>query len=154
VQFVVLPAGGGVVKFLRDFGPTVARLDRCIDAARYIQCCMGGNGGLYGDWGAVTAERAIRKGRKFALASDCVLPDCHEARATESRGLDRLKWRAKARLVRAWQHRLVARCELMFCTGLETYQAFTPVCRSPGVTHMVHSITASLNQLMQADAVA
>jgi glycosyltransferase involved in cell wall biosynthesis len=153
VQFVPLPWHGGIAKFLRDYGPTVRRLRRCIDAARYIQCAIGGNGGLWGDWAAVTAEQAIKKGRKIALSSDAVTYKVHEVRAAACRGLSRLKLQVKARLVRAWHDRLISRCDLMFCNGLDTYQDHAPVCRSPEVAVKFNGFEIGPEQLMAADRV-
>jgi glycosyltransferase involved in cell wall biosynthesis len=153
VQFVPLPPDGGMSSFLRGYRPTVRRLRRCIDAAQYIECSLGGNGGLNGDWAAVTAEEAIKKGRKFALVSDIVCDQAYEFLAAESRGLTRLKWRVKARLIRAWQRRLIARCELMHCNGMDTYQACAPLCRSPDIAIKFHGLEIGPEQLMPPDLV-
>ena len=153
VQFVPLPPNGGVVDFLRAYRQTVRRLRRCIDAARYIQCGIGGNGGLNGDWGAVTAEQAIKKGRRFALAADIVSDQAYEVLAAASSGLNRLKWRLKARLIRAWRRRLIPQCDLMFCNGMDTYQTYMPVCRSPGIAMKVHGLEIGPEQIMADDRV-
>jgi glycosyltransferase involved in cell wall biosynthesis len=153
VQFVALPSNGNVLKFLRDYRPTVRRLRRCIDASRYLQCCIGGNGGLYGDWGAVTAEQALKKGRKFALSSDWATHLAFETFATQSRGVTRLKWRVKARLVQAWRRRLIPRCDLMFCNGMDTYQTYAPFCRSPELAFKFHGFEIGPEQIMTPDLV-
>src|SRR5262249_16396072 len=66
----------------------------------------------------------------------------HVVRAEAARGFAalprRLKLRLKARLVRLWQHRLIGRCDLLFCNGLDTYRAFAPICRSPEVAQKIN----------------
>src|SRR5262249_23082207 len=37
-----------------------------------------------------------------------------------------------------WQHRLIARCDLLFCNGLDTYRAFAPLCRSPEIAQKIN----------------
>jgi glycosyltransferase involved in cell wall biosynthesis len=153
VQFVPLPPHGGLVSFLRDYRPTVRRLRRCIDAAQYIECCLGGNGGLNGDWAAVTAEEAIKKGRKFALESDALHGQHHESLAAASLGLTRLKLHAKARLIRAWRRRLIPRCELMLCNGMDTYQVYAPLCRLPDAAIKFHDLEVGSEHFMSPDLV-
>jgi glycosyltransferase involved in cell wall biosynthesis len=143
VQFIPLPEYGSIAKFIRDYPATARLLRRCIDASRYLQFALGGgNGGLEHDWAAVGAELAIKAGRKFALLTDAVSAACYEMRADAARGFTalprRLKFRLKARLVRSWQHRLIARCDLLFCNGLDTYRTFAPICRSPEVARKIN----------------
>jgi glycosyltransferase involved in cell wall biosynthesis len=143
VQFIPLPEYGSIGKFLRDYPATVRLLRRCINASMYIQCAIGGgNGGLEHDWAAVAAEQAIRAGRKYALLTDGVSAAAHALRADAARGPAalprRLKLRLKSWLVRRWQHRLIARCDLLFCNGLDTYLAFSPICRSPEIAQKIN----------------
>jgi glycosyltransferase involved in cell wall biosynthesis len=133
IQFVPLPPYGSALKFARDLRPTVRLLRRCIDAAKYVQCGIGGgNCGLEHDWGAVAAKVAMRAGRKVCLLADAISYEVPALRARNARSLPvRLKLLLKARLTRIWQHHLISRCDLMFCNGLETFREFTPVVRSP-----------------------
>src|SRR5262249_49186902 len=138
VQFIPLPEYGSILKFLRDYRATARLLRRAIDVSTYLQFALGGgNGGLEHDWAAVAAEQAIKAQRKFALLTDADSSAACAMRADAARGFAalprRLKLRFHALLVRLWQHRLIARCDLLFCNGLDTYRAFTPVCRSPEI---------------------
>ena len=101
----------------------------------------------------MTAEQAIKKDRKFAFVSDIVCDQAYESLAVESRGLTRLKLRVKARLIRAWQRRLIARCELMHCNGMDTYQAYASLCRSPDIAIKFHGLEIGPEQLMPPDLV-
>jgi glycosyltransferase involved in cell wall biosynthesis len=156
VQFVPLPEYGSIVKFLRDYPATVRLLRRCIHASKYVQCAIGGgNGGLENDWAAVAAEQAIKAGRKFALLTDAVSAAALAQRADAARGLSalprRLKLRLKSWLVRRWQHRLIARCDLLFCNGLDTYQAFAPVCRSPEIAQKINDFQIGFDKYVSSE---
>jgi len=152
VQFVALPEYGSIAKFLKDYRRTAGLLGRCIDASRYLQFAIGGgNGGLEHDWAAVAAELGLRKGRKFSLLSDFASYDCIAVRARAARGLKRQKLWVKEWLVRKWQQRLVSRCDLMFCNGMATYQAFAPVCRSGDVAVKFNDFQVGPEMLLPGD---
>jgi glycosyltransferase involved in cell wall biosynthesis len=157
VQFVPLPEYGSIPKFLRDYPATARLLRRCINASKYVQCAIGGgNGGLEHDWAAVAAEQAIKAGRKFALLTDGVSATAHAMRADSARGLARLprrlKLRLKSWLVRRWQHRLIARCDLLFCNGLDTYRAFAPICRSPEIARKINDYQIGADKYLSPEA--
>jgi glycosyltransferase involved in cell wall biosynthesis len=138
VQFVPLPEYGSKWKFLRDYRSTAWLLRRCIEASDYLQFAIGGgNGGLDQDWAAVAAEQAIKAGRKFAMLADAV--SFGDAPETENVSLrKRLALRVKRWLIRRWQTRLVARCDLMFCNGLDTYLTYKPMCRTPEMARKIN----------------
>jgi glycosyltransferase involved in cell wall biosynthesis len=155
VQFVPLPEYGSIAKFFRDYPATARLLRRAIDASKYIQFALGGgNGGLEHDWAAVGAEEAIKAGRKFALLTDADSSAACAMKAEAARGLKalprRLKLRLKARLVRFWQHRLIARCDLLFCNGLDTYRAFAPICRSPETARKINDFQIGADKYMSS----
>lgn len=135
VQFVPLPGYKSSLNFPLDLVRTVPLLRRCIDAAQFIQCGIGGgNGGFEYDWAAVTAELAWRKGRKYSVLTDGVSYDIPAQKARAAKGLPgRLKYKLREALIRNWQHRLISRCDLMFCNGMDTFLTFSPVCKSPDV---------------------
>jgi glycosyltransferase involved in cell wall biosynthesis len=140
VQFVPLPGLGSPLAFLRDLGPTARLLRRCIDATKYMMLALGGgNGGLEYDWAAVAAEQAIRAGRKYSLLTDGVSFESFRQSAVAEKSLPRrVKRRLWGELVRLWQTRLVSRCDLMFCNGMTTFEAYSPLCRSPDVPRKIH----------------
>src|SRR5262249_51612463 len=144
VQFVFLPEYGSVASFLRAYRPAARLLRRCIDASKYIQCAIGGgNEGLAHDWAAGAAEQAVRAGREVGLLTDAVSFDSILQRAgAVPPGLGnlprRLKLRLKAALVRAWQLRLVRRCDLLFANGMITYLALAPHVKSPEVARKIN----------------
>ena len=136
VQFVALPSGG-VRDFIRDYGKTAKLLRRCIDAADRLLFAIGGAGGLHQDWGQVAAEEAIKAGRSFALHADWNSFGVWNTEAGRAKGLKefprRMKLLLKGWLTKQWQSRLVSRCDLMVCNGLDTKLAYTPFVRSPEI---------------------
>lgn len=156
VQFIPLPEYGSIVKFLRDYPATARLLRRLIDVSKYVQFALGGgNGGLEHDWAAVAAEQAIKAGRKYALLTDGDSSTACAMRADAARGLaalpQRLKLRLKAFLVRRWQHRLIAHCDLLFCNGLDTYLAFAPICRSPEVAEKINDFQIGADKYLSSE---
>ena len=152
VQFVPLPEYGSILKFVGDYRSTARWLDRCIDVSQYLQFAIGGgNGGLEHDWAAVAAELTMRKGRKFSVLADFASSDCIAVRARASRGFVRRKLWIKEWLVRRWQQRIVSRCDLMFCNGMETYQAFAPICRSRDVAVKFNDFQVGPEMLLPVD---
>ena len=153
VQFVPLPEGGSIGKFLKDYHATARLLRRCIDASKYIQMAIGGgNSGLENDWGAVAAEEAIKAGRKFALLTDAVTDQALAMRAQAARGLlatpRRLKLKLKTWMVSRWQQRLISRCDLLFCNGMDTYQAYAKLCKSPDVPQKINDYQISFEKYL------
>ena len=63
----------------------------------------------------------------------------------------RLRLRLKAYLVRRWQHRLIARCELLFCNGLDTYRTFAPICRSPEVAQKINDFQIGADKYLDSE---
>ena len=156
VQFIPLPEYGSMAKFFRDYPATARLLRRLIDASKYVQFALGGgNGGLEHDWAAVAAEQAIKAGRKFALLTDADSAAACAMRADAARGLaalpQRLKLRMKALLVRYWQRRLIARCDILFCNGLDTYLAFAPICRSPEMAEKINDFQIGADKYMSSE---
>jgi glycosyltransferase involved in cell wall biosynthesis len=156
VQFIPLPEYGSIAKFLRDYPATARLLRRAIDASKYLQFALGGgNCGLEHDWAAVGAEQAIKAGRRFALLTDADSSAVCAMRADATHGLAalprRLKLRLQALLVRLWQHRLIARCDLLFCNGLDTYRAFAPICRSPEVAQKINDFQIGADKYLSSE---
>lgn len=153
VQFVPLPTVRRLWHFPRDYAPTARVLSRCIDAAEHLEFALGGgNCGLEYDWGAVGAEIAIKKGRKFALLTDAVSYESHAMHArTEPRFHRRLRARLYAYLVRKRQWRLISQCDLMFCNGMDTFLAFSPLCKAPDVAVKINDFQIGPEQLLPAE---
>jgi glycosyltransferase involved in cell wall biosynthesis len=156
IQFIPLPEYGSIAKFVRDYWATARLLRRAIDVSRYPQFALGGgNGGLEHDWAAVAAEQAIKAGRKFSLLTDADSGTACAMRADAIPGFAalprRIKLRLKGFLVRRWQHRLIARCDLLFCNGLDTYRAFTPVCRSPEIAVKINDFQIGADKYLDAE---
>jgi colanic acid/amylovoran biosynthesis glycosyltransferase len=156
VQFVPLPSGS-VLDFLKDYRETAKTLRRCIDSADRLLFAIGGAGGLHQDWGQVAAEEAIKAGRRFALHADWNSFGVWKTEADRATGLAasprRMKLRLKGWLTRQWQSRLVSRCDLMICNGLDTKMAYTPFCRSPELAYKINDFQIGPDKFVSPEQV-
>jgi glycosyltransferase involved in cell wall biosynthesis len=121
VQYVPLPMAFRVKEFARHYRKVRALLAECIDNAQYLQF---GIGALVGDWGAVAAEIAIRKRRRYAIHMDRVE---HELVLKNSRDLAlhrRLKARVVSPLMLRLHRRLIERAALALFNGQDTMDAY------------------------------
>jgi glycosyltransferase involved in cell wall biosynthesis len=154
IQFVPLPPCASKWKFLREYGPTARLLRRCIDQVEFLQFAIGGGSrGLEYDWGAVAAELAYGMGRKYALLADAVSYEGIRMNADASTGLRRLVLRVKTWIVRSWHSKLISRCDLMFCNGGETFQAYKPLCRSPEVARKINDFQIGPEKMIKPERV-
>ena len=156
VQFVPLPSGSAL-EFLKVYRETARTLRRCIDAADRLLFAIGGAGGLHQDWGQVAAEEAIKAGRRFALHADWNSFGVWKAQAGREEGLAafprRMRFLFKAWLVRKWQSRLVSRCDLMICNGLDVKMAYMPFCRSPDIVFKINDFQIGPDKFLSAEDV-
>ncbi len=156
VQFVPLPSGN-VREFLQVYSETARTLRHCINSADRLLFAIGGAGGLHQDWGQVAAEQAIKLGRRFALHADWNSFGVIATAAQREKGLARLprklKTLFKAWLVRRWQGRLVARCDLMICNGIDIKMAYTPLCRSPEIAYKINDFQIGPDKFVKPEEV-
>ena len=135
VRILPLPIAYRPGVFLKALPATLARISAAIDEADYLCFAIGG---LFGDWGAVSAFAAHRHKRPFAVWTDRV----------ESERIWRLRHKG------GWKHRLhayltappmsqleravVRRADLGLFHGQETFDAYAPYCG--GTSAVVHDI--------------
>jgi len=121
--------------FLGVLPATRRRIAALIAEARYLSFAIGG---LFGDWGAVSALMAHRMGRPFAVWTDRV--ESKVVRVVSDQAP--LKTRLRARLTHrpmAWLERaVIRRATLGLFHGRETYDHYAPYCRNPHLVHNIH----------------
>ena len=158
VQFVPLPEMKSIATYVfRDLRPAREVLRKCIDASKFIQCALGGgNGGLEYDWGYVAAREAHRMGRRYSLLTDAVSSAAIDHRGRALRGLGsipkRLKLGLKAAIIRRRERLAISNCDLIFCNGMDTYQAYAPLCRSPEMAVKINDFQIGPEQFLDADS--
>lgn len=141
-----LPASGRIVieplphayrpdVFLRELMPTRRRIRALIEQADYLSFALGG---LFGDWGAVSAIEARRMKRSFAVWTDRVESEVVRHMARQGA----LRSRIRARLTHrpmAWLERyVIERSTLGLFHGRDTYDAYSRFCANPQIVHDIH----------------
>ncbi|MDI6025822.1 glycosyltransferase [Corticibacterium sp. UT-5YL-CI-8] len=121
--------------FLRELAPTARRISQLIEEADYLSFAIGG---LFGDWGAISALTARRMKRRFAVWTDRVESEV----VRRSAGEGPLRSRLRARLTHrpmAWLERhVIRRAALGLFHGRETYEAYSSFCSNPQIVHDIH----------------
>jgi colanic acid/amylovoran biosynthesis glycosyltransferase len=135
IEIHTLPTAYRPGEFFRALGGARQMIRGLIDRADYLSFAIGG---LFGDWGAVAAWEAHRKGRPFAVWTDRV--ESQVVRQSAQSGP--LKSRLRSHLYHrpmAWIERaIIRRSSLGLFHGRETFDAFAPYSRNPHVVHDVH----------------
>lgn len=135
VRIEALPSAYRPDVFLRALPGSIRKIRFLIREADYLSFAIGG---LFGDWGAVSAIVAQRLGRPFAVWTDRV--ESEVVRSTAHRGP--LKSRVRARLTHrpmAWLERfIIQRAALGLFHGRETFDAYASFCRNSHIVHDIH----------------
>lgn len=136
VEIVGLPAAFRLLPFLRQYGATRRKIAALIDRSHYMSFAIGG---LVGDWGAVAAFEAHRKGRKFAVWTDRVESEVVREHA---RSGGRLKSRLKAAVIHRpmamLERAVIRRAALGLFHGAETHAFYARYARVSEVVHDIH----------------
>lgn len=136
VEFVALPTAYRPDQFLIHYGKVRRQIAQLIDRAQYLTFAIGG---LFGDWGAVAALEAHRKGRRFAVWTDRVESDVarHEAQSAPT-----LKARVRARLfhrpMAMLERAVIRRATVGLFHGAETHATYAPYAKAAEIVHDIH----------------
>lgn len=122
-------------QFFRALPAARAKLRRLIGEADYLSFAIGG---LFGDWGAVSAIEAHKMGRPYAVWTDRVESEVVRKTAQHGSARSRLRARLTHRPM-AWLERFVIRrAALGLFHGRETFEAYAPFCSNPHIVHDIH----------------
>ncbi len=148
IRLVELPGAYRPDVFIRELPRTIRIIRKLILEADYLSFAIGG---LFGDWGAVSAIVAHRMDRPYAIWTDRV--ESEVVRRTARQGS--LKSRLRAAMTHkpmAWlEHFVIRRAALGLFHGRETFDAYAPFSRNP---HVVHDIHVRRSDHLDADCVA
>lgn len=135
IIFDPLPMAYRPDQFLRRLPAARRRIAANIAQADHLCFSLGG---LWGDWGSVSAVIAHQQKRRYAVWTDRVESQVTRHRGQIGKGRAalrcRLTWRPMARLER-W---IIRRAALGLFHGRETHDAYAPFCREPHLVHDIH----------------
>lgn len=135
IEIVTVPEAYRPDRFLRALPGNVPKLRDAIQRADYLGFAIGG---LFGDWGSVSAYLAHRMGLPFYVWTDRVES---QVVLQSTRSGPWKRW-LQARLYywpMVWLERyLIRRAELGLFHGRETFETYAPWSRNPQVVHDIH----------------
>ena len=135
IEIVPVPEAYRPDRFLRALPGNIPRLRDAIKRADYLGFAIGG---LFGDWGSVSAFLAHRMGLPFYVWTDRVES---QVVLQSTRSGPWKRW-LQARLYywpMVWMERyLIGRAELGLFHGRETFETYAPWSRNPQVVHDIH----------------
>ena len=130
-----LPIAWTPLRFLRAL-PSVRRLLLAqVARATHSQFAIGGS---WGDWGALAAILASRRGRRFAVWTDRVESQVMRFQAGRCRGPQRLYRRFNAWLAERIEHAVIRRAAMGLFHGMDCYRAYAGFSPRPQLVHDVH----------------
>jgi glycosyltransferase involved in cell wall biosynthesis len=135
VETVILPRAYRLARFLRYRGAVRETLVRHIEAADYL--CFG-LGGLFGDWGAMAALEAHRRGRRFAVWTDRVESEVTRRKIGSGTPRERLRAALAFWPMRQLERHVIRRAAVGLFHGMDTYTAYAPFCARSELVHDIH----------------
>lgn len=135
IEIVPVPEAYRPDRFLRALPGSIPKLRDAIKRADYLGFAIGG---LFGDWGSVSAFLTHRMGLPFYVWTDRVES---QVVLQSTRSGPWKRW-LQARLYywpMVWMERyLIGRAELGLFHGRETFDTYAPWSRNPQVVHDIH----------------
>jgi hypothetical protein len=122
-------------RFLRALPTTRKKIRNLIAQADYLCFAIGG---LFGDWGAVSAFEAHHVGRSFAVWTDRVESQVTAQTARDGSGRAKLRARLTHRPMAALERAVIRKATLGLFHGRETFDTYAPHCQNPQVVHDIH----------------
>lgn len=130
-----MPSAWTMLSFLRHYRAMHAELGRLIDAHDYLQFAIGG---AWGDWGALGALIAAKRGRKASVWTDRVESEVMRIDARRAGGVRRFKRWVNSRIAWDIEKRVIRRTTLGLFHGKDTFTTYKPLSPNPQLVHDIH----------------
>lgn len=134
-ELVLLPERYGIAQFLLALPTIVPTLDKLIDRSTHLHFAIGG---LAGDWAAVGALLAHRKGRTGSVWTDRVESEVTRLRASTDHGLRRIYRSAIAYGMKHYERFVIRRTALGLFHGADCFNAYAAFSPNPHLVHDIH----------------
>lgn len=121
--------------FLRHYSAQRKRLGALIDEHDFLQFAIGG---FWGDWGAVGALEASKKGRKFSVWTDRVESEVMRLQSLQEFGPRRMVRALNAKMTKWLEKRVIRRSPLGLFHGKDTFDAYKAFSPNPQLVHDIH----------------
>ncbi|MCW2411474.1 MULTISPECIES: glycosyltransferase family 4 protein [unclassified Sphingobium] len=131
----LMPRGWTPLSFAKAYPEMRAKLSRLIDSHAFLHCALGG---AWGDWAAVAALMAARRGRKVAVWTDRVESEVMRIDALRASGVRRFVRLMNASLARRLERRAIGSAALGLFHGNDCYQTYRGFNANPFLVHDIH----------------
>ncbi len=134
-RIICLPDQRHPLGFLRELAPVVRTLDTAIDESTHRSFAIGG---LFGDWGAIAALLAHRKGVVASIWADRVESQVTRFAAQQSRGPRKLLRLANAFAMKHFERMVIRRSTIGLFHGADCFAAYARFSAAPHIVHNIH----------------
>ena len=134
-RIVPLPDQRGPLGFAKSLLGTQIVLNGLIDQSTHLSFAIGG---LFGDWAAIAALRAHKKGRAFSVWTDRVESQVTHFHSSNSRGMRKVYWSAIAFAMKHYERLVIRRATLGLFHGADCYSAYSKFSSNPQLVHDIH----------------
>lgn len=135
IAFTALPSAGAPHRFLAALPQTIPILKNLIATADYLHFAIGG---IFGDWGSISAIIAHRHGKPFAVWTDKVESQVLAFEARSKSPLKKLYYLTVATLMKPYERYVISRSALGLFHGMDCYEAYAPYSSNPQLVHDIH----------------
>lgn len=147
-EFVPLPWAYSTKDFLLCYGPVRTTLGKLIERSHYLQFAIGG---LMGDWAAIAALEAKKRGRSYAIHTDRVEHLVIKNTTQTAPLKTRLKANLVAPIMAGFHKHIIKNCALGLWHGQDCYTAYSPFCNN---SHLIHDVHTKPNDIISAQALS
>lgn len=135
VEILPLPDATTPWAFIGAFWRTCRSLASLIDSHDYLHFAIGG---FWGDWAALGALMAAKRGRKASVWTDRVEWEVMRGDAQRTKGARRLYRLVNALGARWLERRVIRRTPLGLFHGKDTFDVYQPFSPNPQLVHDIH----------------
>lgn len=135
VRIEPLPTAYRPDQFLRALPATKRKIADLIQQAEYLSFAIGG---LFGDWGAVSAFVAHQQKRRFAVWTDRVESEVLRQDLKDPQWRNRFRARLTYRPMVMLERKVVKMADLGLFHGKDTFDTYSPYSSNPHLVHDIH----------------
>ncbi|MEA2735252.1 MAG: hypothetical protein QOE14_1703 [Humisphaera sp.] len=139
IEMIPLPHATSMRSHYRHVGGVRATMRELIGRSKYLHF---GAGGMWGGWGGIAAEEAMKAGRKYAVHFDYVEHEVVRLNARSKSFPRRMKSLWTARSMQRWLTPIIERASLVLCHGSDTYEHYKKLNRNARLIHNIHTTAA------------
>jgi colanic acid/amylovoran biosynthesis glycosyltransferase len=135
ITFTALPSAGAPHRFITALPKTIPILKNVIASADHLHFAIGG---MFGDWGSISALIAHQRGKPFAVWTDKVESQVLAFEARSKSPPKKLYHLTMATLMKPYERYVIRKSALGLFHGMDCYEAYSPYSSNPQLVHDIH----------------